>query len=181
MSSAEPGDRRSTWKTKLLQRLQNPLQLRLCATGCVLLIAYLGVYMPLSGEIDETTNKIAKANKLTALAKDIEHLRGQYKGLKGRLTNQRDSKEWVEYVLNGVRKFPLKLLGLDCDKSRPLGPYAAVVMRIELEGSFHDMDLFLRWLESNKRLFRIDSMRVGPSRSNKEIMVMQLTLLGVMG
>jgi hypothetical protein len=84
-------------------------------------------------------------------------------------------------VLSGVRNFPLKLVQLDADSSRDVGPYKAVVLRIEFEGAFPDMDAFLRWLESNERLFRIDTVKIAPHRSGNGLMFMQLTVLGVMG
>jgi hypothetical protein len=42
------------------------------------------------------------------------------------------------------------------------------------------MDALLRWLESNHRLLRIDLLRIAPSRSNRDVLVLQLTILGVM-
>ena len=69
----------------------------------------------------------------------------------------------MQYLLGGIRRFPLRLTALDCDPPRDVGPYKAVVLRVDLEGAFFDMDALLRWLESNPRLFRIDSLRISPS------------------
>lgn len=181
MSPTNPDQQKADFKSGMLKRLHDPFQLRACVTGLVLTVGCFLVYMPLSNQIAETTAKLAQEQKLLELARNIEHLRTQYQGFKNRLPKQTDSKEWVEYVLNGIRKFPLRLAGLDCEPPRDMGSYRAVVLRIELEGSFHDMDGFLRWLDSNERLFRADVVRIAPSRSNKDILVMQVTILGVMG
>ena len=137
--------------------------------------------MPLSGEIEETSRKLASEKKRLDLARDIEHLRAQHKTIKHRLPEKSDTNEWVQYVLGGVRRFPLKLVTLDSDPLRHVGPYKAVVLRIELEGQFPDMNGFLGWLETNERLFRADSVRIQPHRSGNGTLVMQLTVLGVMG
>ena len=84
----------------------------------------------------------------------------------------------MQYVLAGVRKFPLKLTNLDSDDPQRVGPYEAVVLHVELAGGFQHLDAFLHWLESNHRLFRVDSAKIAPSRGERGGLVMQLTLLG---
>jgi Tfp pilus assembly protein PilO len=168
-------------KAQLLGRLQDPTQLRVCLTVVMLAVGYLGIYMPLSADIEQTTAKLAAEKKRLDLAHDIEHLRAQYTKLKRRLPKKTDINEWVEYVLSGSRRFPLRLVTLDKDPPREVGPYKAVVLRIEVEGTFPDMNAFLAWLETNERLMRVDSVRIQPHRSNNGSLVMQVTLLGVMG
>jgi Tfp pilus assembly protein PilO len=177
---AENHDRKADWKTGLLERLHDPLQLRICVTGAVLLIGYLGVYMPLDNDFEETTRELKHEQKMVDLACSVEGLRVQYRRFRDRLPKGADSKEWVQYVLDGMRKFPLRLASMDCDVPRDMGPYKAVVLRIEVEGGFSALDGFLRWLESNPRLVRADSVRIAPSRSNLSVLVMQITVLGVM-
>ena len=62
-----------------------------------------------------------------------------------------------------------------------MGPYKAIVLRIELEGAYADLHGFLGWLETNERLFRIDTVKIQPHRSGDGTLIMQLTVLGVMG
>jgi hypothetical protein len=181
MSPPDNEDRKADSKSRLVKRLHDPVQLRTFVTIVVVLVGYLGVYTPLNNEISEASRKLREEERRLDLARNLEHLRGQFRNLQSHLTQQTDSKEWVNYVLGGVRQFPLKLVALDCDAPRDLGPYKAVVLRIELEGSFPDMDAFLCWLESNQRLFRADSVRIVPSRSAKDVLILQLTVLGVMG
>jgi Tfp pilus assembly protein PilO len=133
----------------------------------------------LSGQIAGASAEIDGERKLCQLAADVEHLRTQYRSFADRLPKQSDSKEWVQYLLGGIRRFPLRLTTLECDPPRDVGPYKAVVLRAELEGAFFDMDALLRWLESNPRLLRIDSLRIAPSRSSRDVLVLQFTVLGV--
>ena len=131
-------------KSRLRERLHDPIQLRAVVTAAVLLVAYAAVYAPLSSEIASATAEINCQQKLCQLAADVEHLRAQYKSFVDRLPKQGDSKEWVQYLLGGIRRFPLRLTALDCDPPREMGPYRAAVLRVELEGVFFDMDALLR-------------------------------------
>jgi hypothetical protein len=173
-------DRKPDWKSKLLERLHDPLQLRVCVAGAALLVGYFAVCTPLGGDIVETTRQLAAERKMVDLASMVEELRAQYARFRDRLPAGADANEWVEHVLNGMRTFPLRLVSMDCGAPRDMGPYKAVVLQIEVEGGFFALDGFLRWLESNSRLLRADAIRIAPSRSNANVLVMQITVLGVM-
>ncbi len=125
---------RTDLKSRVLDRLRDPTQLRVFVIATVLLVAYAGMYAPLSGKIADTTAEINRQQSLCQLAGDVEHLRTQYQSFADRLPKQSDSKEWVQYLLAGTRRFPLRLTGLDCDPVRDIGPYKAAVLRVELGG-----------------------------------------------
>lgn len=175
------GDKQAQLKANLLEHLYNPAKLRGVVTSAVLLVGYLGVYMPLSGSIDSTGRDLRKEEKRLELACEVEHLRSQFDAFKDRLPAKRDPNEWVQYVLDGVRKLPVKMAKLDSEAARIVGPYKVVVLRMELEGAFKDLDKYLEWLETNQRLIRIDSVKIAPHRSGNGVLVMQLVVLGVMG
>ncbi len=177
----DPKQKKGQGKSNLLEHLHNPTKMRSLATGVMLLIMYVGVYMPFSGGMETIARERTKERKRLELATEVEHLRVQFNNFKQRLPKQRDPNEWVQYVLGGVRKYPLKLAKLDSEDSRDMGPYKVVVLRLELEGVFKDMDSYLNWLETNERLIRVDSVKIAPHRSGKGILVMQLVVLGVMG
>src|SRR3990170_4594503 len=166
---------------KLLQRLHDPRRLRLLVTVLVLAAGFVGVYMPLERRIEKTARTLDKEQKRYALAEEIEELRVQVAGFQARLPKNTDTNEWVQYVLEGIRKFPLKLSTLDSDDPQRVGPYEAVVLHMELEGEFQDLDSFLDWLDTNDRLFRVDSVKIAPPRGESNRLVMQLAVLGVKG
>ena len=162
MTPTETNERRTDLKAKLLERLHDPLQLRLCVLAVVLAVGYGAVYSPLSDQIALTTRKIARDQHLLDLAVTMEHLQKHYHAFADRVPPQSDSKEWGQYVLEGIRQYPLRLSKLDCREPQQLGPYKAVVLQIELEGSFLDLNKFLLWLESNHRLLRADQIKIMP-------------------
>lgn len=180
-ANTEASGMKAEFKAILLERLQNPTQFKALVTSLVLFVGYVGIYMPLSSGMEEKTRKLAQERTHLGLARDVEYLQAQFDKFKDRLPEKRDPNEWVSYVLDGIRKFPLKLAKLDAESSREVGPYKAVVLRIEFEGAFADMDGFLYWLESNERLFRVDTLKIAPHRSGDGKLVMQLVVLGVMG
>lgn len=181
MNTPETVDRRANLKAKLLERLHNPVQLRVGVMAVVILAGYGAIYMPLSGRIYETSKKLDHDKQLLVLADRMEHLQGQYRAFQDRVPQNADTKEWVHYVLEGIRGFPLKLSKLGCEKPKQIGPYKAVALKVDLEGSFVEIDKFLRWLESNHRLFRVDDLKLAPGHGGDDNMSMQLTILGLTG
>ena len=187
MASTETGERRADLKSQLLERLHDPLQLRILLIGVVLLVGYTGIYEPLSAQIAETRGNIGREQKMAELAASLEQLQARCDSFAKRIPQPDDSKEWIwiQYMREGIRRFPLKLTKLDCLTPMQVGPYRATVLMIGLEGSFYDLDQFLRWLESNPRLLRVDDISIALAEDstggagNKDIMIMQLTVLGL--
>jgi Tfp pilus assembly protein PilO len=165
----------------LLERLHDPFRLRVLVTGVMLLVGYAGIYMLLSGRIEETTRKLSNERKRQQLANDIESLREQVDKFQDRLPENTDTNQWVKYVLDGIRRFPLKLSNMDSHSPQRVGPYEAVVLDINVEGEFAELDSFLHWLETNDRFFRVDSAKIAPVRNENGKLSMQLTLLGLKG
>jgi Tfp pilus assembly protein PilO len=180
MNPPETGERRADLKTQLLERLHDPLQLRIFIMAVVLLAGYFAVYEPLSDRIAATTQRISRDKRLLELGESIEQLRKRRQIFHDRLPSAADAKEWVQYVLAGIRQFPLKLCNLDCRNPKAVGPYWAIVLQMELEGSYYDIDKLVSWLESNRRLFRIDSFRISWSPNTHKNTV-YLTVLGMAG
>jgi Tfp pilus assembly protein PilO len=166
---------------KLIERLHDPFQLRVFITGLALAVGYVAVYMPFDRHIQETTRELKQAQKRSDLGSEIEQLRAQVESFQPRLPEETDTNEWMQYVLAELRKTPLRLASLDSDDPERVGPYEAVVLQLELEGPFEDLDSFLHWAESNERLFRVDSANISPPRTDNGKLSMQLTLLGLKG
>jgi Tfp pilus assembly protein PilO len=165
----------------LLERLHDPFQLRVFLAAIALAIGYLGIYMPLSSRIDAAARNLSTLKRRNDLAQEIDHLRTELASFESRLPKDTDTNEWVQYVLEGLRKTPLKLNTLDSADPQQVGPYEAVVLHLELEGTFRDLDSFLQWLELNERLFRVDSARIAPLRDDTQKLGMQVTLMGLKG
>jgi Tfp pilus assembly protein PilO len=178
VSTANPERIASLGLAKLWDWLHHPLHLRIVLTSAVLLGWYFGIHSTLSDAIDQTSRRVERTRKRVALAHEIESLREQVKSFQDRLPEKTDANEWVAYILAGVRRWPLKLNLLDTEATKDVGPYKAMVLRLDLEGSYQDLNAFLQWIESNHRLLRIDVVRIEPKRSG---LGAQLTILGVMG
>ena len=174
-------DKTPTLLAQLRQRLHHPAQLRIAVTVLLLLAGYLGIYLPLGGQIADTTRLLRQQQQRRNLVRDIEHLREQCRRFQPRLSARPDANEWAQYVVGGTRRFHLKLIALKSEPPRAVGPYKAVALRLQLEGGFADLDRFLRWLETNERLFRVDDLTIAPPANGTGQLGMQLTVLGMMG
>ena len=108
-------------KNGLLERLRDPIQLALITISMVL-AGYGGIYYPLDSSIAETKAKLAKEQKRLDLACDLEHLREQFNRFKTRLPQKPDSNEWVQYLLEGIRRFPVNLVALERGTAQGCGP-----------------------------------------------------------
>jgi hypothetical protein len=171
--------RRSSDKKPSAINLHDPMTLRIALTGLVLAVAYFGLYGPLSTEIDKSHRDLETEVQRYRVVCEIERLREQHKLFAGRLSPKSDTNEWVQYVLDGMRKYPLQLITLDPDKTRELGPYKAVVLKVGLEGSLADINAFMKWLETNERLIRIDAVSVQQVRNKTGALMATLTIVGV--
>ena len=168
-------------KAKLLERMHDPLQLR--AALCVTLLAtwyFLG-FTPMSDRIAATTSRLERDRKRLALATEVEALREEAAEFDGRLPPRSDPNEFLQYVLGGVRSGPLKLVSLNPEKPKDAGPFEVASVKVELEGKYKDVETFLRWVENDKRLLRVDSLSVDPDSREPDSLRVQLSVLGLMG
>jgi hypothetical protein len=147
----------------------------------VLTAWYFAFASPMTAEIDDVQKRVERERKRLGVAVEVERLRGEVGKFQGRLPVKTDPNEWVAYMLDGVRKLPLRLVMLDTDGQRDVGPYKAVVVKLQVEGAFHDVDALLRWVESNERLLRVDMIRLEPSRGGGGLVDLHMVVLGVMG
>lgn len=171
------GDRPSS----LQERLQNPVQLRMFLTGSMLLLGYGAIYVPLSDSIANESRLLAAEQKRNQLAISIQRAEREQAKLAQRLPEDTTTSEWMQYLLNGIRKWPLKLHSLDPKPRRRIGPFQVDEFQVELESGFEDLSNFVEWIETNERLFRIDHVKLTPSRNGKSQLVLKLTILALNG
>jgi Tfp pilus assembly protein PilO len=182
MISTSGQERRTDTKGQLLEQLHDPVRLRFIVAAAVLGIGYAAVYLPLDRGTTAAMKQLKDSETRLSLAESVEQLRSQYQQVEKRLPKQVDADEWVQYVLAAIRRSPLKLDAFSPGVIKPLGPYQMVFLSIKLSGTLADLDQFLAWLESNNRLFRIESINLGPKAgSDGEEFNLDIGVLGVMG
>jgi Tfp pilus assembly protein PilO len=178
--SMQTNPKKHEGQTRLADQLHNSGRLRILVAAGIITLAYVGIYWPLDAKVADTKRRLTLEENRQQLILDIEKLRDEVKNFKDRVPAQTDTNEWVQYVLGGIRKFPVKVAVLDPAERQRIGPYSIIVLQIELEGMFHDLDAFIHWLESNDRLIRLDAVKLTPVRGGP-VLQMQLTVLGLMG
>jgi Tfp pilus assembly protein PilO len=183
MSAMDSQDRRGGQKSSLIERLHNPTELRFCLMAIVLGIGYATVFLPFDATIAATTRKLNDAKKRLALADEVEVLRREYRAIQPRIPSNLDVSEWLQYVLSGLRQCPIRLESFSPDSPKAVGSYQTLTIKIRVSGAFADIDRFIYWLESNPRLFRVDSVKISAGGSKVEAgeISADLIIVGVMG
>jgi Tfp pilus assembly protein PilO len=174
-------DKKHDFKTGLIERLHEPIQLRMAVCVALLALWYFLGYNPMKERIAATTLMLERDRKRLALATEIESLRGEAAEFADRLPPRSDPNEFLQYVLGGVRAGPLKLIRLNPEKPKEAGPYEVATVKIELEGKYKDIEALLQWVENDKRLLRIDSVKIEPDSRDADLLKIQLSVLGLMG
>jgi len=84
----------------------------------------------------------------------------------------------MRHVIDHIR-WPLKLIDLKPEKPKDLGPYVAIGLQLKLEGHFAEIDKFLTWVESDRRLLRIDALKLDPASKDPGLLSAQILLLSL--
>jgi Tfp pilus assembly protein PilO len=179
MAANETQDRRADKKNALVEALRNPAQLRAAVLATVLAAGYGVIDLPLNNKIDVTTDKLASSRNQLKLAAEVEQLRKQFQQVEKRLPQQTDV-EWKDFVLDELRRSPLKLESFSPGTVQAGGAYQVITLNIKLSGSLEEVGKFVQWLESNDRLFRVDSLKLAPANINGDDCInMDIIVLGV--
>ena len=168
-------------KSKLLDRLHDPLQLRIVVFAGLLGCWYFLGYSPMTKQIDNTTKMLELDRKRLALAVEVDQLRNEAAVFADRLPPRSDPNEFLQYILGGVRKGALKLVSLAPEKSKEAGPYEVATVKLELEGKYKDVDALLYWVENDTRMLRIDTIKLDPDTRDPTSLRLQIAVVGLMG
>jgi Tfp pilus assembly protein PilO len=185
-------DHLATLKTALDDLCHNTLRLRIAIAVVLAVLWYFAVYSPLTGRIEAARTLLDTERRRLALAEDIEELRAETKRFHDRLPPRPDPNEAIQHLLQGVKALPVRLVSLDPATSKDIGPYKTVSVTLKAEGQYTDLDRMLRWIESNPRILRIESISIAPADGRGESgkvagpagppqYKMDLEILGVIG
>lgn len=174
-----PSEKTATELRKLLETLRDPMRLRLAVMALALVVGYFAVYEPLNRRITVANRRLAHEQEREKTGKEVEFLRAQAAMFEPRLQAGSDSQEWLRYTLDGIRQLPIQLVNFDAAGERRVGPFKALVFRIEVTGQAQGLDALVDWLETNPRMYRIDTLKIEPSRGHAKERFLQMTLLGL--
>ncbi len=163
----------------ILNQIRQPLKLRLLLCSAIITGWYVLFFSPLSEETAATTAKIVSERKRVAASREIEQLKKAMAPYKGRVLAGGDLNELMQHVIAHMRSSPLKLLDLKPEKSKDLGPYETLGLKLTLDGRFAEIDEFLKWVENDKRLLRIESIKLDPNIKDPGRLAAQVVLLSL--
>lgn len=165
------------YKALAQQHLSDPVKLRLFTAGALLLLVTVLVYMPLYKVIDRNKKLLAAAKERNGYITDCEKLRAQAMAFRPLIEEKPDVTGWIGYLLDGMRKFQVKLRSMNPQKENKVGPYKAAALSMDIEGSYQELKNYIEWLESSKSLIRVDELKLTKGQKN---MLMKITVLGIM-
>ncbi len=164
------------YKVLVEQHLSDPVKLRLATLGCLLILIVVVAYMPLSKEIEGNKKLLSAEKERSGYIADCEKLQKQVAIFRALIYEKSDTNEWVRYLLDGLRKFQVKLRGMESKQQRKVGPYRAVAFSMEIEGTYPELKTYVEWLESSQSLVRIDSLQFEKGSKN---LLMKIFILGI--
>ncbi len=168
----------SSLQRLILTQLRNPTRLRFSLCAGLLASWYFGFSAPTNDRMASTSAKADSELKRAASARQIEELREMLVPFQARIPAHSGQNELNQYVLEHVRQSPLKLVDLRPTKIKDVGSFDNIGLRLQLEASYEDLDVFLLWIENDRRLFRIDTLKIEPVKEGTRLKV-QLDLLSL--
>jgi hypothetical protein len=163
-------------KARIAGLVGDPGKMRLAVIVLVTGLTLGGLYYPLSGEIGLQRAAVASEKDRLDTIRDVESLRREVKAFRSRIDKQSDTNEWVQYLLDGSRQCGVRLRGMETKEPRAVGPYTAVVLVMEVQGTYPQLQAFVEWLEQSERLLRVDALRMEKLPGT---VVMKINLLGL--
>ena len=164
-----------------LDKLRDPTHLRWALAGLALGLGYFGIHWPCNEYSLTLTRQLANEKSRARLVEQVIGLRKELKSFEDHVPNHpADATEWRQGVLSALRNSKLVLISLEPDKVQRLGPYELQILRLELEGNYHELDKFLEWIENDPRL-RIDALSVSPDKTTGATLLFQMNLTGILG
>ena len=164
------------YKADITRMLSDPAKMRLAIVFVVAGLAVGAIYMPLSGQIDEAKLVASAEQKREDAIQGVETLWNEANTYRPRIVENRDTNDWVQYLLAGSRRIPVRLRDMQSREPVKVGPYKAIIFTLEVEGTFTQLKQFAEWLEQSDRLLRIDNLRL--ERQPNSLM-MRINLLGL--
>jgi hypothetical protein len=156
--------------------LGDPVKLRLATVGALLVLTIGLVYIPFSRDINNIKKLYSIEKERYDCITDCEKLQKQAELYEALIAEKSDTNEWVNFLLDGLRKFKVKLRGMESKQQRKVGPYRAAAFSMEIEGSYPQLETYVEWLESSDSLVRIDSMQF---EKKPAALTMKILVLGV--
>ncbi|WP_165220490.1 type 4a pilus biogenesis protein PilO [Aquisphaera insulae] len=155
----------------ILGQLRDPLRLRFALAAALLATWYFGFYAPTTDRMTATSGQIDGERKRAATAAQIEDLRKRLAPFDDQVPPQAGPNELIQYVMAKVRSSPVKLVDLKPLKVKELGVLQAIGLHLQVEASYEDLDAFLAWVHNDRRLLRIDALKVEPAKSSDRLAI----------
>ncbi len=97
----------------------------------------------------------------------------------GRIPAGADVNELMQHVDRPDTVVTAETARPEPEKAKDLGPYETLGLKLTLEGRFTEIDEFLKWVETDQRLLRIDTIKLDPDNKDPARLEAQVILLSL--
>ena len=163
----------------IAKQLSNPLKLRLALCFAMIVAWQALFFSPLGDTVSATTARTASERRRAATAREIEQLKKSLAPHRELIGAGDDVHELMRHVMGRIRSSPLRLVDLKPEKPKTVGPFEAIGLQLSIEGTYADIDEFLGWAETHKRLLRVDSFRLTPNTRDPGRLLGNVTLVAL--
>jgi hypothetical protein len=169
----------SSLETFVLEQLQDPLRIRFVFCAVILIGWYFGHHSRATASIQQFQGRTEAEQKRIATARQIDQLRGVLAPFQGRIPEREGPIEMIHYIMSHVRRTPVKLIDISPSRTTTIGTLRVIELQLVLEGTYADLDGLLRWVENERRLLRVDSLKIGRKSEQRAGLSIQLLLTGL--
>lgn len=163
----------------IAKQLSQPLKLRLVLCAATIVTWQALLCGPLGDRVSATTGRITSERRRAATAREIEQLKKSLAPHRDLVGLGDDVHELMRHVIGRIRSSPLRLVDLKPEKAKNVGPFEAIGLHLTIEGTYSDIDEFLGWAETHRRLLRIDSLRLTPNARDPGRLLGNVTLVAL--
>jgi Tfp pilus assembly protein PilO len=165
----------------LRAKLRERNGLRWTIAGATLIIGLFAIHWPATEYRRVLQQRLNNEKSRNQLAAEVVSLRGELLKYKAHIPEGAGANEWRQYVLEELRNSMLATTSIEPGKTEQFGPYQLVALKLEVEGSYPDLDAFLERIENNRRLLRIDQLSISSGKNADNELTIQLTISGIIG
>lgn len=154
-----------------------PFKRPLTIAAPVLLVLYVAVYSPISGNLSKTTRSISGMTVVAQYAEQYETAKMRVQGMHRRLPLVKDKGEWLNYVINSTaRDLGVQVDSLSAQRETEVGGYVLVSREVQTTTTYSQFGKWIAEIENSPIFLRITEINLNRDENNPGSVKVTFTL-----
>lgn len=154
-----------------------PFKRPLTIAAPVLLVLYVAVYSPISGNLSKTTRSISGMTVVAQYAEQYETAKTRVQGMHRRLPLVKDKGEWLNYVINSTaRDLGVQVDSLSAQRETEVGGYVLVSREVQTTTTYSQFGKWMAEIENSPIFLRITEINLNRDENNPGSVKVTFTL-----